>query len=196
MGTTYKKNAKEKIMNTAWDLFQAQGYEETTISQIIEQSGTSRSAFYHHFHGKDELLFSLAYTYDENYTVWLTQCDQSLHTVDKLKSFNAFVMQNLEDSPYRGLYPALYGLQVTATGIRHILNPDRRYYQILRSLLKEGFKSGEICSTSSYTELTDQIASMQIGLTYSWCLQQGRNSLYQYGQALINPFLESLRADT
>lgn len=193
MNTNQKPNAREKIMNTAWQLFLTQGYEETTIHQIIEESGTSRSAFYHHFHGKEELLFSLSYTYDHNYDEWLTQCDPALHTVDKLIAFNEFVLKTVEDSPYRFLYPALYGLQVTTPGVRHILNPDRHYYRILRQLLKDGLERGEIHSTHSYAELAEFISSFQIGITYSWCLQQERYSLLQYGQTLLNPFLETLR---
>ena len=69
----YKKKTKEKIMSAAWELFQDNGYEETTISQIIAKSGTSRSVFYHHFHGKEELLFTVAYTYDNDYDIWLQE---------------------------------------------------------------------------------------------------------------------------
>lgn len=190
----YKKKTKEKIMNAAWQLFQEKGYEETTISEIIEKSGTSRSAFYHHFHGKDELLFTVAYTYDENYDLWLKEYyDPELHTVDNLISFNNYVMYAVENSPFCAFYSSLYGLQVMTEGVRHILNPDRRYYQILRQLLKEGISAGHIISQYSYSVLTDMITSFQIGITYNWCLQQKRYSLLQYGQELLNPFLESLR---
>lgn len=194
MGTTHKKSAKDKIMEAAWDLFLTQGYEATTISQILEASGTSRSAFYHHFHGKDELLFTVAYTYDSDYDTWLEQCDPTLHAADKLISFNDFVLETVENSHYRDLYPFVYGLQVTTDSVRHILNPDRHYHQILRAILKEGLEKNELHSTCSYAELADMIASVQIGLTYNWCLQQFRYSLLQYGQALMNPFFESLRA--
>lgn len=190
---TVKKKAKDKIMEASWELFLTQGYEETTISQIIEKSGTSRSAFYHHFHGKEELLFSVAYIYDSDYDLWLQQCDPALHAADKLLSFSDFVFQAVENSPYCSLYPSLYGLQVTTGGVRHILNPDRLYYKILRTILKDGLKSGELHSVHSYAELTDIIASMQIGLTYNWCLQQFRYSLLQYGRYLLTPFIESLR---
>ena len=64
MTTHGKRHAKQDIMDAAWKLFTEQGYDETTIAQIIELSGNSRSTFYHHFRGKDELLFSLAYSYD------------------------------------------------------------------------------------------------------------------------------------
>jgi len=191
----YKKKTKENIMNAAWELFQEKGYDETTISEIIEKSKTSRSAFYHHFHGKDELLFSVAYFYDEDYDIWLQEFyDRERHTVDNLISFNKFIFQVVEDSSFRAFYPALYGLQVMTDGVRHILNPDRRYYQILRQLLKKGIDAGEIASSHSYAMLTDMITSSQIGIIYNWCLQKERYSLVQYGQELLNPFLESLRA--
>jgi AcrR family transcriptional regulator len=191
----YKKKTKEKIMSAAWELFQQYGYDETTVSQIIEKSNTSRSAFYHHFHGKEELLFTAAYTYDNDYDIWLREYyDKERHAVDNLISFNSFVMRAVEESPFQAFYPSLYGLQVMTEGVRHILNPERRYYQILRQLLKEGSEAGEIISMHSYAILADMITSFQIGITYNWCLQQGHYSLQQYGQELLNPFLESLRA--
>lgn len=188
-----KKRTKDKIMTAAWELFLSHGYEETTISQIINASNTSRSAFYHHFHGKEDLLFAIAYTYDTSYDLWYAKCNLSLHTIDQLIQFNKFVITNLEDSSYADLYPSIYGLQVMTSVSRHILNQDRHYYKILRTLIKKGQEKGEIDATHSYAELTDMIANMQIGLTYSWCLQQRRFSLIDYGQRLLNPFLETLR---
>lgn len=189
-----KTNTKTKIMRAGLELFLAQGYEDTTISQIVQKSDTSRSAFYHHFHGKDELLFSIAYMYDEDYDLWYEQTDTSQHAVDLLISFNRFVGSILETSPYLDLYPNLYSLQVTTTGVRHILNRNRRYYIILRDILKSGQEKGEITTEHSYAEYTNMITSHQIGLTYSWCLQQQYFSLPEYMSQLLNPFLESLRA--
>lgn len=188
-----KSNTRTKIMNAGLELFLSQGYEATTISQILEVSNSSRSAFYHHFHGKEELLFSLAYIYDEDYDAWFEKCSDNLHAVDKLISFNRFVAEVLENSPYRELYPSLYSLQVTTNVTRHIINPDRRYYIILRDIVKKGQEAGEITKTRSCTELTDMITSFQIGLTYNWCLQQQRFPLIDYSMNLLNPFLESLR---
>ena len=65
-----KKNdrkTKGKIITAAWDLFYEQGYEFTTIEEIIEKSGTSKGSFYHYFEGKDALLGSLSYIFDEEY---------------------------------------------------------------------------------------------------------------------------------
>ncbi|MCR4956666.1 MAG: TetR/AcrR family transcriptional regulator [Lachnospiraceae bacterium] len=192
----YKTQTRENIMKAAWELFQEKGYENASISSIIERSNSSRSAFYHHFHSKEELLFSVAYTYDDDYDFWLHQFyREDKHTVDNLISYNTFVMKVVETSSYKSLYPHLYGLQVMTDGVRHILNPERRYYQILRELLKNGFEKGELNSPHSYAVLTDMITSFQIGIIYSWCLQKERYALIQYAQDLLNPFLNSLRAD-
>ena len=54
-----KKNARNtrgKIVNAAWKLFYEQGYEDTTVEEIIELSQTSKGSFYHYFDGKDALL--------------------------------------------------------------------------------------------------------------------------------------------
>ena len=112
IGTNTQKTNK-KIMTAGWKLFLTQGYENTTISQILEASDTSRSAFYHHFNGKEDLLFTLAYSYDADYDTWYETCNPTLHSVDKLIQFNQLVMINLENSPYTELFAPLYGLQVT-----------------------------------------------------------------------------------
>ena len=117
MTTHGKRHAKQDIMDAAWKLFTEQGYDKTTISQIIELSGKSRSTFYHHFRGKDELLFSLAYSYDSDYDSWLQTCDRTLPAADLLLAFNHFVLNNLEHSPYMDLFASLYGLQVATTGL-------------------------------------------------------------------------------
>lgn len=194
MASVYKTKTKSKIMHAAWKLFREKGYEETTISDILKESETSRSAFYHHFHGKDELLFTLAYSYDEFYEEWQGHTDPSLSAINKLKSFNEFCFNAVENSAMKDLYPHLYGLQVCTDGVRHILNHQRRYYQIQRELIKEGQQSGELTTSKSYAELTNILTSFQIGLCYSWCLQKEVFSLVDYGMNLLNPFLDSLKA--
>ena len=126
---------------------------------------------------------------------WLQTCDRTLPAADLLLAFNHFVLNNLEHSPHMDLFAPLYGLQVATTGTRHILNPDRNYYKILRKILFDGIKCGELKSDYSYVELSQMITSAQIGLTYSWCLTQKSFSLLQYGESLLTPFIESLRAN-
>ena len=45
MSKKNEKNTKGKIINAAWDLFYEQGYEDTTVEEIIDKSGTSKGSF-------------------------------------------------------------------------------------------------------------------------------------------------------
>jgi AcrR family transcriptional regulator len=47
--------AKTKIIEAASDLFYKQGYQATTIDQIIKHSGVSRPTLYSHFSTKEDL---------------------------------------------------------------------------------------------------------------------------------------------
>ena len=44
-----KESTKNKIARIAWKLFHEKGYENTTIDEIISESGTSKGSFYHYY---------------------------------------------------------------------------------------------------------------------------------------------------
>ena len=61
------RDTKRKIVAAAWKLFYEQGYDNTTVDDIIYESETSKGSFYHYFSGKDALLSSLSEVFDEKY---------------------------------------------------------------------------------------------------------------------------------
>ncbi len=50
---------RERIVETAEELFASKGFQHTTIADIIETAGVSKGGFYHHFGCKDEILEEL-----------------------------------------------------------------------------------------------------------------------------------------
>ena len=46
---------RERIMNTASDLFYRQGYHQTGINQIIEEADVAKATFYSNFKSKEDL---------------------------------------------------------------------------------------------------------------------------------------------
>lgn len=50
------------ILNSALSLFLMSGEDQVTISRLIRTAGISRSVFYHHFSGKDDLYATLLLT--------------------------------------------------------------------------------------------------------------------------------------
>ncbi len=50
-----KLSSRERIISTANELFYRQGYHQTGINQIIEESGVAKATFYSNFKSKEEL---------------------------------------------------------------------------------------------------------------------------------------------
>lgn len=51
--------SKGRVLEAAASLFIRKGYEETTMQDIMEESGLSKGAIYHHFAGKQEILSTM-----------------------------------------------------------------------------------------------------------------------------------------
>jgi len=65
MATTRSDTApRERILETAAELFFHQGFRATGINEVIAKSGVAKATFYHHFPTKDDLC--LAYLRDRN----------------------------------------------------------------------------------------------------------------------------------
>ena len=47
---------REQILRTAEKLFYANGYEQTSVQDILDEIGISKGGFYHHFESKLDLL--------------------------------------------------------------------------------------------------------------------------------------------
>jgi AcrR family transcriptional regulator len=52
----WEPGARERIVVAAVDLFTEQGYDATTVAQIAERAGVTKSTFFRHFPDKRELL--------------------------------------------------------------------------------------------------------------------------------------------
>ncbi len=52
-------DTRERILETAQDLFARLGYEKTGLAQIAGQVGITKPAIYYYFHSKEELLAAL-----------------------------------------------------------------------------------------------------------------------------------------
>ena len=52
----WEPGARERLVVAAVDLFTDQGYDETTVAQIAQRAGVTRSTFFRHFADKREVL--------------------------------------------------------------------------------------------------------------------------------------------
>src|ERR1700728_5097183 len=52
----WEPGARERLVVAAVDLFAEHGYDATTVAQIAERAGTTKSTFFRYFPDKRELL--------------------------------------------------------------------------------------------------------------------------------------------
>ena len=88
MARKNSRNTRGRIISAAWKLFYEQGYDDTTVEDIVFESETSKGSFYHYFDGKDSLMGTLAYVFDEKYEELSGVLDPDLDAVDKLVFLN------------------------------------------------------------------------------------------------------------
>ena len=186
-------NTKGKIINAAWDLFYEQGYEYTSVEEIIEKSGTSKGSFYHYFEGKDALLGSLSYIFDEEYEKLSDNLPLNMTSFETLLYLNRELFKIIEDRIDIELLTRLYSTQLITKGERHLLDNKRLYYKLLKKIVAEGQKNGELTDTLTANEIVRIYAMSERALIYDWCLCRGEYSLLSYAKKVMPMYLSGIK---
>ena len=190
---TKKSNTKSKIVSAAWKLFYDQGYDSTTVDEIIRESGTSRGSFYHYFDGKDALVGSLAYLFDEKYETLIPEIDIEGDSIELLLYLNAQLFEMIENTVDLELMKRLYATQLLTKGEKQLLDHDRVYYRLLRKIILAGQKNGYITTEESVNEIVKYYAFCERAILYDWCLVGGEYSLKDSSNKQMRFFLKRIQ---
>ena len=188
------RNTKGRIISAAWKLFYEQGYEDTTVEDIVFESETSKGSFYHYFDGKDALLGTLAYVFDEKYEQLMEVMDPDLDAMEKLIYLNHELFAMIDGGISIDLLARLLSTQLLARGEKHLLDRNRTYFKLLRQIISRGQKDGQLRTDRTVNEIVKAYALWERALMYDWCLSGGEYSLVAYTDSVTPMFLESYRA--
>ena len=179
------RNTKMKIVNAAWELFYKNGFENTTVEDIVFESSTSKGSFYHYFDGKEELLSSLSSLFDSRYEELEENLTDEMSCFDKLMFLNKKLFIMVENSIPIDLLARLYSSQLTMKGDRNLLDHNRTYYKLLRKIVVEGQEKGELREDVSVNEIVKANALCERAIISDWCLCNGEYSLARYSETLL-----------
>lgn len=185
-----RRSTKSRIIKAAWNLFYKSGYEQTTVDEIIAASKTSKGTFYHYFKGKEALLNTLSYLFDEKYEELAGIVDPNLSAYDKLLFFNHELFYMIETSVDVNLLASLYSSQLVTKDKRSLLENKRYYFTWLTETITAAVESGEFNATSSPQELLKIYAMYERALLYDWALSKGKYALTEYSDKLLPPVLD------
>lgn len=195
MAKKNSRNTKGRIISAAWELFYEQGYDDTTVEEIIEKSQTSKGSFYHYFEGKDSLLGSLSILFDEKYEELMEVMDKNMNSFDKLMFLNKELFKMVENSISLDLLARLYSSQLVTRGDRHLLDHNRTYFKVLRQIVVEGQSRGQITEKASVNEIVNVYAMCERAFLYDWCISNGNYSLIQYSEKFFPMLLDRFKKE-
>ena len=187
------RNTRGRIISAAWKLFYEQGYEDTTVEDIVFESETSKGSFYHYFEGKDALLGSLSYLFDEKYDELKETIGEDENSFDVLVKLNQELFGMIEDSISISLLSRLLSTQLVTKGEKHLLDRNRVYYKLLKQIVSKGQEKGEITKDMAANEIVKMYALLERSMMYDWCLCNGEYSLKNYASTLMPMFLAKIR---
>ncbi len=128
---------RERILETAADLFFHQGFRATGINEVIAKSGVAKATFYNHFPTKDDLC--LAYLRDRN-TSEFEAINAFVHDhnspVERFLAVIKSVQPWLEANHLRGC--AFLNMVAEVPDPRNLLRREGlQHYQSLRQLISD-----------------------------------------------------------
>ncbi len=64
-----KPNARERILDTAYELFSRRAVRDVGVDELIEQAGVAKATLYRHFPSKDDLVIAFLEGREERWTL-------------------------------------------------------------------------------------------------------------------------------
>jgi len=136
-----ESEARQRIIDTALDLFYRQGYLATGINQVIAEAKVSKNTFYYYFPSKEDLCVAYLQARHLVWMVWLLEkIDSYADPYERLLSVFEFLDNWLRDCNFRGC--AFLNIASEVPDINHrlrqeVINHKDGLRQVLTGLLAD-----------------------------------------------------------
>jgi len=179
---------KERIIETAVELFYAQGYIATGINQIIEEAGVSKASFYDHFKSKDDLCVAYLHECHSGFAVLLKEKISEYEApLDKFLAPLAFLEQWMPERNYRGC--AFVNIATEITDVqsdvrKEVIYTKDGFKSVIREMTKDLKKSSaqykdldvEFVANAYYLLIEGAITAGQI-YSETWPIKEARKAI-------------------
>jgi AcrR family transcriptional regulator len=146
---------RERILAAAVDLFATQGYDATSITQVIDRAGVAKGGLYHHFVSKQQLLFEV---YGDLIT---RQLEGMQRIVDSGQSpdrvLRALIMDLVETTAASAQQALVFFRELSKLGDEHeseLRRARRHYHDAVTGLVRDGQRDGQFRAIASAETIT------------------------------------------
>lgn len=134
---TKQSNPKQRLLETASDLFYQQGYNNTGINQVIDEADVAKASLYQHFGSKEGLCIAYLEAKNKN---WFEEVNRFISTEDDAKEKILACFDFLEITSKRDNFRGCSFLNILSevpVSSEGIVNKAVEHKSKLRSFFKE-----------------------------------------------------------
>ena len=155
---------REKILNTATQLFIQKGSEKTSMQDIAQTAGISKGAIYHHFKSKDEIVFAVIRSRQELMEEEMKQWLKATENLTGREQLQTILKSNLESQTARAIDGIVDEYEQDAGFILTMMRDNLRIgAPLVSDIIKKGMADGSI-----QTQYPDQTAEVFLLLVNFW----------------------------
>ena len=155
---------REKILNTATQLFIQKGSEKTSMQDIAQTAGISKGAIYHHFKSKDEIVLAVLRSRQELMEEEMKQWLKATENLTGREQLQAILKSNLESQTARAIDGIVDEYEQDAGFILTMMRDNLRIgAPLVSDIIKKGMADGSI-----QTQYPDQTAEVFLLLVNFW----------------------------
>jgi AcrR family transcriptional regulator len=152
---TSEPGVRDRVLSAAVELFAANGYDGTSVTQVTERARVAKGGFYHHFASKQDLLYAV---YGDLITLQLERMEHILAEQKPPAETLRELIDDLVVTTAASSERALIWFRETANldGERGALlrGARRRYHDAVISLVRDAQADGRFARIASPEKIT------------------------------------------
>ena len=136
---------REKILNTATQLFIQKGSEKTSMQDIAQTAGISKGAIYHHFKSKDEIVLAVIRSRQELMEEEMKQWLKATENLTGREQLQTILKSNLESQTARATDGIVGEYEKDAGFILTMMRDNLRIgAPLVSDIIKKGMADGSL----------------------------------------------------
>src|SRR5215469_7852144 len=195
MGLRERKKARlrQQIIDTSIRLFRKRGYENTRVEDIVQILEISQPTFFRYFPSKDAVLREVGrrgFTCIKEHLE--TELSSNATTAERLRRMYAGMAREVESD--RPLWRAVV-LSAAMDPVRspEMRRPEEIAVRLLREILAEGQKRGEVTKTFPVAHLAEFMEGLYTTVVRRWAVDlSGPHSLSERVRSALEFFLKGV----
>lgn len=186
------KKTKQRIFNTALELFEKKGFNHVSVDEIVKKSKSSKGAFYGHFHSKYGIFLEKFKEIDSFYESFVKTIPDDLSFKEKIMRLIEGQMHYLENDLGIDLMRTVYMSGLIENEENFFANTDRSIYKIIQSYMIKAVEDGEIKEDIPVRETTMFISRCMRGTLYDWIAFGKGFQLHEESRKYFSLFLDGV----